>query len=186
MSYEYITGKESLLDLGIGTGLSSVLFAKAGLDVIGLDGSTAMLKECAKKGFAKQLHQYDIRNVPFPFANAAFSFVICCGVFHFFDTLGPTIEESYRLLNDSGIMGFTIASLQDSELRGETNKIPDYIQVPTMWGIPIYQHSDDYIWETAGTVGFSITKEQKILIDSGDKTKADLVFKAIIMQKDQS
>lgn len=51
MCYEYIKPGDSLLDLGIGTGLSSVLFAKAGLNITGLEESLEMLKECRKKGF---------------------------------------------------------------------------------------------------------------------------------------
>ena len=84
MCYEYIKPGDSLLDLGIGTGLSSVLFAKAGLDVTGLDESQEMLKECKKKGFAKEIKQYNVQDVPLPYSDNAFSHVICCGVFHFF------------------------------------------------------------------------------------------------------
>lgn len=54
MCYEYIKPGDSLLDLGIGTGLSSVLFAKAGLNITGLDGSLEMLKECGKKDLQKK------------------------------------------------------------------------------------------------------------------------------------
>lgn len=67
MCYEYIKPGDSLLDLGIGTGLSSVLFAKAGLNITGLDGSLEMLKECGKKGFAKEIKQYNIQDVPLPY-----------------------------------------------------------------------------------------------------------------------
>ena len=49
MCFEYVKPGDSLLDLGIGTGLSSFLFTKAGLHITGLDGSGEMLKECKKK-----------------------------------------------------------------------------------------------------------------------------------------
>ena len=39
MSFEYVRSGERLLDLGIGTGLASLPFAKLGLEVFGLDGS---------------------------------------------------------------------------------------------------------------------------------------------------
>ena len=51
MCYEYIKPSDSLIDVGIGTGLCSVLFAKAGLNMTGLDESLEMLKECRKKGY---------------------------------------------------------------------------------------------------------------------------------------
>lgn len=60
MCFEYIKPGDSLLDLGIGTGLSSFLFAKAGLNITGLDGSGEMLKECKKKGIAKKTKQYNV------------------------------------------------------------------------------------------------------------------------------
>ena len=61
MCYEYIKPGDSLLDLGIGTGLSSVLFAKSGMNITGLDGSVEMLEECRKKGFAQELKNTTFR-----------------------------------------------------------------------------------------------------------------------------
>ena len=51
LMYEYVRPGESLLDIGIGTGLSSLLFHKTGLRVSGFDNSTDMLKGCEPKGF---------------------------------------------------------------------------------------------------------------------------------------
>jgi 2-polyprenyl-3-methyl-5-hydroxy-6-metoxy-1,4-benzoquinol methylase len=50
LAYEFIKPDDSLLDLGIGSGLSSVLFHQAGLKVFGLDGSSEVLKICKSKG----------------------------------------------------------------------------------------------------------------------------------------
>jgi ubiquinone/menaquinone biosynthesis C-methylase UbiE len=44
LSFKYLQPNQSILDLGIGTGLSSVLFHKAGLEVHGLDNSPEMLE----------------------------------------------------------------------------------------------------------------------------------------------
>jgi predicted TPR repeat methyltransferase len=52
---------QSLLDLGIGTGLSAAPFKKAGLQVHGVDGSKAMLRHCESRGVAIDLKQHDIR-----------------------------------------------------------------------------------------------------------------------------
>jgi len=49
MVFEYVNSGDKLLDLGIGTGLSSILFQKAGLDIYGLDISEKMLKICKKR-----------------------------------------------------------------------------------------------------------------------------------------
>ncbi len=48
LCFEYLRPGQRLLDIGIGTGLSSLPFARAGMAVYGLDGSAEMVKECEK------------------------------------------------------------------------------------------------------------------------------------------
>jgi ubiquinone/menaquinone biosynthesis C-methylase UbiE len=186
MCYEYIKHGDSLLDLGIGTGLSSIHFAKAGLKITGLDGSLGMLDECRKKGFANEIKQYNIQDVPLPYSDNTFSHVICCGVFHFFNDLLPIIKEANRILKPTGIFAFTIASLTAKEAGIDYENIPDFIEVQSAWEIPIFKHSDKYINKIAQTLDFTIEKEQKVLADSGDKDAIDILFKVIVMQKKQA
>lgn len=180
MSYEYIQPRETLLDLGIGTGLSSINFAKAGLDVVGLDGSSEMLKECKRKKFSKELHQYNIQETPLPFSDNQFSHCVCCGVFHFFNDLDFIFNEVKRLVNSEGIFTFTVASCSVHEASSSETK---YIEAPSAWGISFYKHSNSYISYLAKRYGFTIEKEQKILVDSGDPQKEDLLFKVFIFKK---
>jgi ubiquinone/menaquinone biosynthesis C-methylase UbiE len=179
MCYEYVKLGESLLDLGIGTGLSSALFAKAGLEITGLDGSSEMLKECKKKGFAKEIKQHDIRDVPLPYADKTFSHVVCCGVFHFFGDLLPTIKDACRILKPSGIFAFTIASLAGSD----PESMPDFSEHQSAWDIPVFKHSDKYIDKIAAALELTIQKEQKVLVNSGDENVGDMLFKVMVMQK---
>lgn len=58
MCFEYVHPHDRLLDVGIGTGLASLPFAKMGLEILGLDGSTEMLKVCKSKGFANELEVF--------------------------------------------------------------------------------------------------------------------------------
>ena len=80
MSFEYIKANDRLLDIGIGTGLASLPFAKAGLEIFGFDGSTEMLKICESKSFAKELKTFDLRDTPFPYSEGYFNHVISSGV----------------------------------------------------------------------------------------------------------
>ena len=50
LSFESIKAGESILDVGIGTGVSAELFNLAGLQVSGIDGSKEMLDICRKRG----------------------------------------------------------------------------------------------------------------------------------------
>ncbi|MDP8228771.1 MAG: class I SAM-dependent methyltransferase [Candidatus Electryoneaceae bacterium] len=186
MCYEYIKPGESLLDLGIGTGLSSVHFAEAGLDVTGLDGSLAMLQECRKKGFAQDLRQFNIQNGPLPYSDNAFCHIVCCGVFHFFGDLFPTINEVSRILKPAGIFAFTIAFNAGNNTGIDSERLPEYRQKPTAWGIPIFFHSDKYIKQILETLGLTIQKEQKLLVDSGGKDADDLLFKVVVVKNTNS
>lgn len=56
LAYEFVKLEQTLLDIGIGTGLSSILFHKAGLRVLGVDGSREVLDVCAAKNFAEDLN----------------------------------------------------------------------------------------------------------------------------------
>jgi predicted TPR repeat methyltransferase len=177
MCYEYVKPGENLLDLGIGTGLSSVHFAGVGLEITGLDGSDGMLNECRKKDFAKELKQCNIQDVPLPYKDESFSHVICCGVFHFFGNILPMIEDSVRMLKPGGIFAFTVASPQE-EISS------DFIEEPTAWGISLFKHSGKYINEIAKQLNLRILKVQKLLVNSGDPNADDLLFKAIVIRKE--
>jgi len=63
LSYKYIQKGQSILDIGIGTGLGSLLFLKAGLEIHGMDISPEMLTVCRNKGF-KFLQKHDLRKTP--------------------------------------------------------------------------------------------------------------------------
>ena len=66
LTYKYIQPEQSLLDIGIGTGLGSVLFRKAGLKVFGMDISQDMLDACLSKGFT-DLVLHDLKMTPYPY-----------------------------------------------------------------------------------------------------------------------
>ena len=67
LSYSFVNPGESVLDIGIGTGLGSALFHKAGLHVYGMDVSTEMLDACRSKGFATDLKKHDLGSTPVVF-----------------------------------------------------------------------------------------------------------------------
>ncbi len=66
LSYKCIEPGQTLLDIGIGTGLSSDLFRKAGLIIHGMDISEEMLDICRDKGY-ENLQQHDILQLPYPY-----------------------------------------------------------------------------------------------------------------------
>ncbi|ETR65450.1 MAG: hypothetical protein OMM_14228 [Candidatus Magnetoglobus multicellularis str. Araruama] len=80
MTFEFVSAKERLLDIGIGTGLASVQFSKVGLDVYGIDDSQEMLNACQSKSFIKELKLCDINLESIPYDNFSLTmlFVVGC------------------------------------------------------------------------------------------------------------
>jgi ubiquinone/menaquinone biosynthesis C-methylase UbiE len=107
LAYEFVRPGERLLDLGIGSGLSAELFAKAGLRVWGVDFSPAMLDLCRAKRIAVDLRRHDLQDAPWPYAPGAFDHAVCCGVLHFIADPQLIFEETARVLQPGGIFAFT-------------------------------------------------------------------------------
>ena len=59
LGVEYLRSGDGLRDLGIGTGLASLPFVRAGVDIHGLDCSAGMLKVCRSKNFARDLNLHE-------------------------------------------------------------------------------------------------------------------------------
>jgi len=89
LAFKYTEPGQTLLDIGIGTGLGSALFHKAGLNVIGMDISEEMLEVCRNKGFAAGLVCHDLTVSPYPFGDASCDHAVSTGVFQFFREPGP-------------------------------------------------------------------------------------------------
>jgi predicted TPR repeat methyltransferase len=108
LSYSFVNPGESVLDIGIGTGLGSVLFHKAGLHVYGMDVSTEMLEACRSKGFAVDLKKHDLKAEPYPYGEASLDHAVCLGVLNFFKDLKIVFREVARILRDNGIFVFVV------------------------------------------------------------------------------
>ena len=186
MVFEYVTPHETLLDIGIGTGLASWPFAKTGLRVFGLDGSVEMLKVCESKAFVEELKQFDMRAGPLPYSDNSFDHAICCGVFHFFGELGPIVSEVSRVIKSGGIFAFTVASQTPEEQEASRNNPRNHLMRPTAWDVSIYAHSDGYIEEVLQGHGFEMLKTQKILTWSGNDDLDDLLFQVVVARNSRS
>lgn len=114
LMYEHVEPGQTMLDLGIGTGLSSVLFRKAGLRVFGLDADPEMLAICRRKGFG-DLTQHDLTVTPYPFADTAFDHAVCLGVLPFLADPEPVFRETARVLEPGGLFAFLVLERPDGE-----------------------------------------------------------------------
>lgn len=171
MSYEYVKPGETLLDLGIGTGLASIKFSQIGLKVYGLDYSEEMLDVCRGKSFAEELKLHNLKEDKLPYNDNSFNHAICCGVLHFFTKLDNIFSEVARIMKESGIFAFTISP---------DNLVKEYIEQMTDWGVPIFKHSPDYTKKLLDINEMKLLKEQRLLMKGADKINYDMIFSVMI------
>ena len=171
MSYEYVKPHEKILDLGIGTGLASINFSKIGLKVYGLDISEEMLNICRIKSFAEELKLHNLSDNRIPYNDGYFNHIICSGVFHFLSDLGNIFSEVARIIREGGIFAFTIAP---------DNRVAEYTNQMTSWGVPIFKHSPNYINRLLDSNGMSLLKEQRLLLKGADKVNYEILFSVMI------
>lgn len=171
MSYEYVKPQEKILDLGIGTGLASINFSKAGVKVYGLDISEEMLNICRIKSFAEELKLHNLSDNRMPYSDGYFNHIICSGVFHFLSDLGNIFSEVARIVREGGIFAFTIAP---------NNTVAEYTKQMTSWGVPIYYHSPNYIKRLLDLNEMSLLKEQRMLLKGADKVNYEMLFSVMI------
>lgn len=139
LCYEFVRPGQPVLDLGIGTGLSAALFARAGLAVYGMDFAPAMLDLCRAKGIAVDLKQHDVQATPWPYSAGAFAHVVCCGVLHFIAELEAIFGEAERVLQAGGLFAFTTKSPRSAGALGRK------YDRATVDGLDVFSHTPEYI-----------------------------------------
>lgn len=149
--FEHVKARERLLDLGIGTGLGSEPFHKAGLLIYGVDISQELLDVCEGKGFAKELKVFDLSKHPFPYDDLQFHHAISVGVFNFFKELDHFFSEAKRMLATNGTFGFTVVDYKGDE------KI--YTRKEKNWDTLTYHHNRSYIEELMARYNFECLKD---------------------------
>jgi predicted TPR repeat methyltransferase len=180
MSFEYVSSHESLLDIGIGTGLSSQAFAEVGLDIFGIDGSVEMLNICKSKGFAKEIKLFDLKSGPLPYPDSSFNHAVSCGVFHIFGDLEVLFGEVSRVVKPGGIFAFTTllhVSGRDEQAEGYSESSAFEAEARA------FLHSDRYIEELLKHHGFEKVKELKFMASSGLGDLDDLLCKAYVARR---
>jgi predicted TPR repeat methyltransferase len=158
MCFEYIQPGERLLDAGIGSGLSSILFAKASLAVYGMDFSPVMLELCRAKGFVTELKEHDIQQTPWPYPAGAFDVVVCCGVLHFLSDLEMVFSEAKRTLRGGGIFAFT------TKAPPVANASHQKYYHEVVGELDVYSHQMEYLVALLEQFGFERLKQLKCTV----------------------
>jgi len=115
LSFKYLSARDKILDIGIGTGLSAILYHKAGLEVSGMDISDEMLDICRKKQISNNLVNHDLKRVPYPFESNSMDHAVCTGVMNFFKDLSPIFREASRIIRKQGTFSFIVAQKENHD-----------------------------------------------------------------------
>jgi predicted TPR repeat methyltransferase len=150
LTYAYVQPSQSMLDIGIGTGLGSILFLKAGLEIHGMDISPQMLDTCRRKGFSS-LHLHDLSKTPYPFDSESIDHAICTGVFNFFSDLSPIFQEASRILRKGGLFVFVVGDRSENEVHAIEVGAEHTKSEKT---VTMYLHSAKQIGELMALYGF--------------------------------
>lgn len=183
LMYEFISPGETLLDLGIGTGLSALPFHKAGLKIYGLDGSQAMLQLCEKKNIAQELKQCDFSNPFIPF-EIEFNHIISYAVFHFLFDIQPLLSKISEKLIRGGIFGFSADVYNPSTDKDYLETSVPGIYIKTQQNGPIiYKHTIEYLENTLTNTGFRLIKTTYFLAFQDLNSQREVYFQLIIAAK---
>ena len=184
LTYEFVKPSDSVLDLGIGSGLSSILFHKAGLRVYGLDGSSEVLEVCDSKGFAVQLTQHDLRNVPLPYPSGFCDHIVSVAVLNSFRDLEQLFGEIARIVKGHGIFAFTVEEQKPGqEDRYAINRVDVSEKPEAEKAVMLFRHDPGYIANLLDRNGFVLLKAFEFLAFKYPAENKDIFFKAYITRK---
>lgn len=169
----YITRGDKLLDIGVGTGISSQRFYDDGTELYGADNSIHLLEVCRRKGKFKELTHFDINSSKSPFPHIKFDYLICSGVLHFFSDLNKIFHIFSSSLRSGGLLLFTLF---------ENKKDNSNYYKLSAEGVDIYHHSFSYIRSMEKLYGFSLIKEE-IFTTIEDLKSRNLVENRLITLK---
>lgn len=149
-----VKGK-TILDVGAGTGRTSVVLAKMGAEVTALDVSEEMLKELKNKNSKIEIVVGDAESLPFP--DKSFDAVVAGFlIVHLKD---PTrfFDEAYRVLKDGGILLVTnINQKEPPEVKTSAGVIK----------IESYYHRPEKVREILESLAYDIKNE--IIVKEND------------------
>ncbi len=162
----HICPGQTVLDIGIGTGLGSEPLSRAGLRIFGMDISDTMLAVCRRKGFAERLVRHDLTVTPYPFGDGSIDHVISTGVFQFFSDLNGVFGEVARILPEGGRFAFVTGNRSPEE---PAEIVAGTEQTGTEASFTMFRHTPGQVtgwlekngFRLAGSVVFTIWMDER-------------------------
>ena len=179
LAYKYVRPGQSILDLGIGTGLAAVLFRQAGLRVHGMDLAPEMLEACRGKGFT-DLVLHDLTAVPYPFPAESFDHAVCVGTLNFIRDLTPVFAETARILRDGGVFVFAVGDRSDDE-PAEIEVGPEHTMTDA--SVTMYRHSSRQVEAWVAASGFTLLRTLAFAVPMDRTRTSSQPIRAYLVRK---
>ncbi len=183
--FKYIQPDHKLLDIGIGTGLSSEPFKRMGLKIYGVDGSEEMLHLCSKKGITSNLVQINLENESLPYEDNFFDIVIANGVLYFLSNIENILGEAIRVLKPTGILCINFEELFDGineEYRNLSNCVISK-KLKEKTGVLVFKYSMEYIKSILLKLNIQIKEVMRYFAYKSPTTKEDVYFTLLVIEK---
>jgi predicted TPR repeat methyltransferase len=176
---------QTLLDIGIGSGLSSILFHEAGLRVLGVDGSQEILDVCAAKNFTEDLRLHDLRQVPLPYADQAVDHIVAAAVLNSFKDLAPLFREFSRVMKEEGVLAFTVEEQKPGQDSAYAINRVDLSELPRpKAAVMLFRHPGAYIRALLAQNGFKLVRSLEFVAFQYPAENRDVLFRAYVARKD--
>ena len=179
LTYAHVEPGQSMLDIGVGTGLGSILFRKAGLEIHGMDISPQMLDACRSKGFSS-LRLHDLSKTPYPFDSESIDHAVCTGVFNFFSDLSPVFKETGRIIRKGGLFVFVVGDRSETEAHAvevgaEITKSDKTVKM--------YLHSKEQIAELTSKYGFESLRALSFTVFMDRERRKSMPARSYLVRK---
>ena len=96
----------NILDLGCGTGLSSLMFFDKGYEVTGIEGTSAMIQRARRLPY-KRIIQQDLES-PWRIKDRSFDAAVMIGVMEYIINPGALFRQVHSKLVEGGVFGLTV------------------------------------------------------------------------------
>ena len=180
LAFKYLRSGQSILDLGLGTGLAAVLFRKPGLRVYGMDLAPEMLAACRGKGFT-DLTQHDLTVPPYPFPAASLDHAVCVGTLNFIRDLTPVFEETARILRDGGVFVFAVGDRGEDE-PAELEVGPEHTMTDS--SVTMYRHSGRQVEAWVAASGFTLLRTLAFAVPIDRTRTSSQPIRAYLVKRD--
>ena len=154
-----------LLDVGIGTGLTSKHFKNAvnGIHITGVDVSQPMLNICKNKEIGDVLLRYDLNKGLPNFHSNRFDITVSSGVLEYLDDFKSVIHQMTRVTKPNGTICFTTELGDTGANRAQSEDGKIHVQISDEYVLPLTNIDRESILDTLEDENLKLLEETRFV-----------------------